>query len=108
MSDVALSCAHGGGGALYYVSREEILCAGGVSSADPGIFPLSVSAGRDTSLFLKRRKAMLPLPLPPNPLNPFGIVSSTIAVTATVAGLGVGLTLGAAMLATCSMMSRRR
>jgi hypothetical protein len=74
----------------------------------PAYFPLSVSAGRDTSLFLKRRKAMLPLPLPPNPLNPFGIVSSTIAVTATVAGLGVGLTLGAAMLATCSMMSRRR
>ena len=51
---------------------------------------------------------MLPLPLPPNPLNPLGIVSSTIAVTATVAGLGVGLTLGAAMLAACSMMSRRR
>ena len=51
---------------------------------------------------------MLPLPLPPNPLNPFGIVSSTIAVTATVAGLGVGLALGAAMLAVCSTMSRRR
>ena len=51
---------------------------------------------------------MLPLPLPSNPLNPFGIVSSTIAVTATVAGLGVGLALGAAMLAAGSMMSRRR
>jgi hypothetical protein len=51
---------------------------------------------------------MLPLPLPPNLLNPFGIVSSTIAVTATVAGLGVGLALGAAMLAANnSMMSRR-
>ena len=50
---------------------------------------------------------MLPLPLPPNPLNPLGIVSSTIAVTATVAGLGVGLALGAAMLAANSMMSRR-
>jgi hypothetical protein len=35
-------------------------------------------------------------------------VSSTIAVTATVAGLGIGLTLGAAMLAACSTMSRRR
>jgi hypothetical protein len=49
---------------------------------------------------------MLPLPLSPNPLNPFGIVS--IAVTATVAGLGIGLALGAAMLAACSTMSRRR
>jgi hypothetical protein len=48
---------------------------------------------------------MLPLPLPPNSLNPFGIVSSSIAVT--VAGLGVGLALGAAMLAASSMMSRR-
>lgn len=46
---------------------------------------------------------MLPLPLPPNPLNPFGIVSSSIAVTATVAGLA----LGAAMLTAGSMMSRR-
>jgi hypothetical protein len=45
--------------------------------------------------------------LPPNPLNPFGVVSSAIAVTATVTGLGAGLTLGAAMLAACSMMPRR-
>jgi hypothetical protein len=51
---------------------------------------------------------MLPLPVPPNLLNPLGIVSSTIAVTAALAGLGVGLTLGAAMLAACSTMSRRR
>jgi hypothetical protein len=73
-----------------------------------GKFPLSMVAGRDTSLFPnKEEKPMLPLPLPPNPLNPFGIVSSSIAVTATVAGLGVGLALGAAMLAASSMMSRR-
>ena len=72
------------------------------------ISPLSMFAGSDKSLSLKRRKAMLPLPLPPNPLNPFGVVSGTIAVTATVAGLGVGLALGAAMIAAGSMMSRHR
>ncbi|UEM03336.1 hypothetical protein JL101_025765 [Skermanella rosea] len=51
---------------------------------------------------------MLPLPLPPNPMNPFGLVSGAVAVTATVAGLGIGLALGAAMLAAGSAMSRSR
>ena len=51
---------------------------------------------------------MLPLPLPPNPMNPFGLVSGAVAVTATVAGLGVGLAIGAAMLAAGSAMSRSR
>jgi len=47
------------------------------------------------------------LPIPLNPLNPFGIVSSTIAVTATAAGVGAGLLLGGALLAGCALLSRR-
>ena len=51
---------------------------------------------------------MFPLPLPPNPMNPFGIVSSTVAATATLAGLGVGLALGAGMLAVGAVLFRDR
>jgi len=56
---------------------------------------------------------MLPLPLPPsplslNPMNPFGIVSHTVAVTATLAGLGVGLAVGAGALAVGAMLFRDR
>ena len=51
---------------------------------------------------------MFPIPLPFNPLNPFGIVSNSIAAAATVAGLGAGLALGAGMLALGAMLSNRR
>ncbi|HYE00355.1 MAG TPA: hypothetical protein VEH84_13305 [Alphaproteobacteria bacterium] len=52
---------------------------------------------------------MLPLPMPSlNPMNPFGLVSSGVATAATVAGLGAGLVLGAALLAAGAMLTPRR
>jgi hypothetical protein len=50
---------------------------------------------------------MLPI-LPPNPLNPFGVVSSAIATAATVAGLGAGLAIGAVLAAMAGSGDRRR
>ncbi len=51
---------------------------------------------------------MLMLPLPPNPMNPLGVVSGAIATTATLAGLGVGVALGAGLLAVGAVLFRDR